>query len=159
MFKKARNQAGMSREEAAFQLHIGNRTLTNYEHQITVTPPEIALRMQEIYQDPTLTAKYCSEYCPIGQIFAHQVPDQQNLCQAVLGLLKEQADVEEIRGTLVEIAADGVIDEAELPTFERVMDELLDLERQIEELKLYAASIISIPAMMQKRKRPLIAAR
>jgi hypothetical protein len=39
------------------------------------------------------------------------------------------------------------------------MAELLDLEKRIEELKLQAARIISIPAMMQKRKRPLQAAR
>ncbi len=159
MFKEARNQVGLSRDEAAFKLHIGSRTLTNYEHQVTITPPEIALKMQEVYQAPTLTARYCSEYCPIGQIFAHSVPEHQSLCQAVLGLLKEQNDVEQIRAKLIEITADGVIDMDEMPIFEEIMDELLDLEMKIEEIKFQAAVILSIPAMMQKRKRPLQAAR
>jgi DNA-binding XRE family transcriptional regulator len=158
MFREARNRAGISRDEAAFRLHIGTRTLTNYEHQITVTPPEIALKMQEIYQDPTLTARYCAEYCPIGQVFAHSVPDHGNLCQSVLGLLEEHNDVAQIRDNLVRIASDGVIDEDEIPIFKNIMAELLDLEKRIEELKLQAASLISIPAMMQKRKRPLVTA-
>jgi len=158
MFKEARNKSGISRDEAAFRLHIGSRTLTNYEHQVTVTPPEIALKMQEIYQSPTLTAHYCSEYCPIGQIFAHSVPEHGNLCQSVLGLIKEHNDVSKIRESLIEITQDGIISPDEIPAFAKVVDELLDLEKKIEELKLQAASMISIPAMMQKRKRPLATA-
>lgn len=159
MFKEARNRAGLSKEEAAFRLHIGTRTLHNYERQITVTPPEIALKMQEIYQVPTLTARYCSEYCPIGQVYAHRIPDHDNLCQSVLGLLNEYNDVARMQNTLVSIAADGAIDQQELQVFKDIMSELLDLEMKIEELKLQAASLMSIPAMMQKKKRPLQAAR
>lgn len=160
MFREARDRAELSRQEAAFQLHIGNRTLNNYEHGITITPPEIALRMGEIYHDPILTERYCSDYCPIGQIYAHSVPEHQSLCQAVLGLLKEQNDVEQIRAKLIEITADGVIDMDEIPIFEGIIDELLDLEKKIEEVKMQAALIMSIPAMMQKRKKTaLVAAR
>ena len=36
---------------------------------------------------------------------------------------------------------------------DRVMEELLDLEKKIEEVKLQAAYILSIPAMMRKRKK------
>lgn len=159
MFREARNRAGISRNEAALRLHIGTRTLTNYEHQVTVTPPEIALRMQDIYQDPTLTARYCAEYCPIGQVYAHQVPENQHLCSAVLGLLKEQTDVEKLREKLIEITADGIIDHHEMPHLEHILEELMDLEKKIAEFKLHVAKMISIPAMMQKRKRPLTAAR
>lgn len=158
MFREARNQAGISRDEAAFRLHIGTRTLTNYEHQVTVTPPEIALKMQEIYHDPTLTARYCAEFCPIGQIFAHPVPEHNNLCQSVLGLLKEQDDVTQLRSKLMEITSDGVIDAEELAVFEGIMEELLDLEKKIEELKLQAALMISLPELMEKKRKPLATA-
>ena len=159
MFMSARNQAGLSREEAADRLFIGNRTLNNYEHGLTTVPPETALRMQDVYLDPTLTAKYCSDYCPIGQIFAHSVPDHNNLCQAVMGLLKEQNDFAKVRENLIDMASDGIIDQSELPEFEAIMEELLDLEKRIEEIKLAAAAIVSIPNLMQKRKSRLAAAR
>lgn len=159
MFRSARNMSGLSREVAAAKLHLATRTLNNYENGLTIVPPETALAMQEAYSDPTFTAKYCSEYCPIGQIFAHSVPEQNNLCQAVLGLIKEHNDVTKIREVLIEITEDGVIDEPELEAFEQVMEELMDLEKKIEEVKIHAALLISIPRMMQKRKRPLQAAR
>lgn len=158
MFLDARKRAGLSREEAAGRLDVGTRTLQNYELGPSIVPPETALRMQEVYQDPTLTARYCSNYCPIGQIFAHQVPENENLCQAVLGFLKEGNDVARVRDNLIEITADGIIDSDEMLTFEAIMDELLDLEKQIEELKLQAASILSIPAMMQRKKKTALAA-
>lgn len=158
MFRSARNMSGLSREVAAAELHLATRTLNNYENGLTIVPPETALAMQEVYGAPTLTARYCSEYCPIGQIFAHSVPDHNNLCQAVLGLLKEQNDVAKVRNNLIEITADGIIDVEEIAVFEDIMEELLDLEKKIEELKMQAASILSIPALMQKRKRPLVTA-
>ncbi len=159
MFKRARNIAGLSREDASSRLHIGNRTLNNYEHYLTTVPPEVAISMGEIYTDPTLTAKYCSDYCPIGQIYAHSVPEAINLCSAVLGLLNEYNEVDRIRPQLISIAQDGVIDESELPTFKSILDDLMDLEKKIEEIKLFAASMISIPELMEKRKRPLVAAK
>ena len=158
MFMDARNKAGLSREKAAGLLNVGTRTLQNYEFSFSIVPPETALRMQEVYQDPTLTARYCSDYCPIGQVFAHRVPENQHLCSAVLGLLKEQADVEKLREKLIEITADGIIDHHELPELERILEELMDLEKKIAEFKLHVAKMISIPAMMQKRKRSLATA-
>lgn len=159
MFLNARNKSGLSREKAAGLLNVGSRTLQNYEFGFTIAPPETALKMQDIYKDPTLTAKYCSEYCPIGQIFAHAVPDHDNLCQSVLGLLNKHSDVEQIRVKLMEIAEDGTIDDHEIADFELAMEKLLELEKKIEALKLQAARVVSIPDMMQrKKKRPLVTA-
>jgi hypothetical protein len=72
-------------------------------------------------------------------------------CQAVLGLLKEQNDVARVRDNLIEITSDGIIDDEEKQMFESIMDELLDLELKIEEVK--TALIMSIPAMMQKKEK------
>lgn len=152
MFESARINAGLSREEAAFRIDIGTRTLANYEHDHTLVPPKTALTMQDVYGDPTLTARYCSVYCPIGQIFSHTIPAELNLCHAAFGVLKEHTDVAKMREALIDIMADGIIDQTELPVFEKVLNELLDLEKKIEEMKLAAASLVSIPAMMQKRK-------
>ena len=154
MFKDARKVVGLSLQEAAFRCHIGSRTLVNYEAGITNTPPEVALQMAEVYGDPALTARYCAEYCPIGQVHAQTV-EERDLAGAVLGLIKECNDVRTIRNRLIEITEDGIITEDEIPDFEWAMDELLDLERRITTLKLWAAR--HLPAG-EKRKAALVAA-
>lgn len=151
MFKEARKQAGLSIEAAAFRLHIGSRTLINYENCHTLVPPEIVLKMAEIYREPTLTARYCAENCPIGQAYSQPV-EIKNLAESVLALIKEYNDVREIRDSLIELAADGIISEDELPEFRKILDELLDLEQKIEALKLWAASYLPIGEMIRRRK-------
>jgi len=63
---------------------------------------EVALKMAEVYGQPTLTARYCAEECA--------------------------------------------------PEFQRVLDELMDLEQKIEALKLWAARIVPVAAMIRRRK-------
>jgi DNA-binding XRE family transcriptional regulator len=67
MFIDARKKAGLSRDEAAFRIHIGSRTLLNYEHEMTIPPPDVALKMAEVYDDPSLTADYCSNIAQLGR--------------------------------------------------------------------------------------------
>lgn len=151
MFKEARLAAGLSREEASWRLHIGGRTLYDYETGKTLVPPDIALRMAEVYKQPAVAARYCSEICPIGQIYAQAV-EIKDLAEAVLGLLKEYNDIREIRDSLIMIAADGVISEDELLTFKDILNELLDLEQKIEALKLWALSYLPVENMIRERK-------
>ena len=73
MLRAARNAASLSREEAAHRLYVGSRTLADYELARTIAPPEVVKRMAEVYQEPELTADYCSKICPIGQAIAHCV--------------------------------------------------------------------------------------
>jgi len=152
MFKGARKDAGLSIEAASFSLHIGSRTLINYEGGHTLVPSEVALKMAEVYGQPELTAKYCSEYCPIGQKYAYPV-ERNSLAGAVLGLIKEFNDVKMLWDRLIELASDGVISEDEIPGFERILSELMDLEQKIETLKLLAASIMPIEALIRHRKQ------
>jgi predicted N-formylglutamate amidohydrolase len=85
--------------------------------------------------------------------------DSKGLCSAVLGLIKEHGHVERIRESLIDISADGIIDESETTQFEAILNELLDLEEQIERIKLHAARVLPLPQIMQKRKETALAAR
>ncbi len=137
MLKTARNNAGLSREEAAHRIYVGTRTLADYELGKTVPPPDVVLRMAEVYQEPELTADYCKKTCPIGQILAHSL-DRSEFAITVLRLLKEFADVERLRDDLVHIASDGKINAHEVEEFKAIMKEMIGLERQIGELKFFA---------------------
>lgn len=154
MLRNARNQAGISRDIAALKLHIGSRTLQNYETGITSAPPDVILKMAEIYHAPELPAEYCSEMCPIGQIYAHNLAKQEQLAVTVLGLLQGMASVQSIRANLINIAADGQVEEKERPEFRRIMQDVCELERRIGELKLAAMrNGISVEEMMPEERR------
>lgn len=139
MFKSARKDSGMSIEAAAFRLHIGSRTLINYENGHSSIPPDVVLKMSEEYERPELCARYCSEVCPIGQKHAHKV-EFRPLEGAVLGFVKEFKDVKSIKNRLIEIAEDGVICEKEIDEFQMILKEIDELSQKIEMLKLWAMS-------------------
>jgi len=137
MLRTARNKAGITREEAAHRLYIGTRTLADYELGKTIVPPDVVMRMSEVYQEPGLTADYCSKICPIGQVLAHSL-DRSEFAVTVLRVLKEFADVERLKDNLVSIASDGELHQHEVDEFETIMKEMVELERQISELKFFA---------------------
>ena len=137
MLRKARNATGLSREEAAHQLYVGSRTLASYELGETIAPPDVVMRMSEVYQEPTLPADYCAKVCPIGQVLAHCL-QRSEFAITVLRLLKEFSDVERLRDDLVHIASDGRVNPHEVEDFKTIIKELIELERQIGELKFFA---------------------
>jgi len=137
MLRAARNAAGLSREEAAHHLYIGTRTLADYESGRTVAPPDVVMRMAEVYRQPELTADYCAKVCPIGQVLAHSL-DRSEFAISVLRLLKEFDDVKKLLNDLTRIAADGQVNAHEMDEFREIMREMIELERQIGELKFFA---------------------
>lgn len=137
MLRTARNKAGLTREEAAHQLYIGTRTLADYELGRTIAPPDVVKQMAEVYREPGILQDYCSILCPIGQILAHSL-NRSEFAITVLRLLKEFADVERMRDDLVHIASDGRVNPHEVEDFKTIIKELIELERQIGELKFFA---------------------
>ena len=137
MLKTARNTAGITREEAAHRLYVGTRTLADYELGRTIAPPDVVMRMSEVYGEPELTADYCAKICPIGQVLAHSL-DRSEFAISVLRLLKEFDDVKKLLNDLTRIAADGQVNAHEMDEFKEIMREMIELERQIEELKFFA---------------------
>ena len=137
MLRTARNNAGLSREEAAHRLYVGTRTLADYESGRTIAPPEVVMKMAEVYREPALPADYCAILCPIGQVLAHSL-DRSEFAVTVLRLLKEFTDVEHLRDSLIHIASDGRVNPHEVDEFREIMREMIELERQIEELKFFA---------------------
>lgn len=137
MLRTARNKAKLTREEAAHRIYVGSRTLADYELSRTIAPPDVVMKMAEVYEEPTLPADYCAKVCPIGQVLAHCV-ERSEFAITVLRLLKEFSDVERLRDDLVHIASDGRVNPHEEDEFKMIMKELVELERQIGELKFFA---------------------
>jgi transcriptional regulator with XRE-family HTH domain len=138
MLKCARKAAGLSTEQAAFMVHIGRRTLINYEEGITIAPPEVVLKMAEVYGKPTLTARYCSDICPIGQVYAHR-PEQIDIQAVTVKMVRDYNFFGEANKILLEIAYDGEITPDETERFEVALSQALGIEKDIEALKCCAS--------------------
>lgn len=137
MYKRARNRTGMSREEAAFRLHVAPRTLAYYEAHEKIPPPEVVLKMSEIYREPMLTLRYCRQ-CPIGQKYGYVVLDNVNLDPATV-LLKLQEEYKEAGNVLDRILQLTInknrredFSDEEWQEYMKLNHELWDLEHNIE---------------------------
>lgn len=72
MYRPARENRDIGRDAAAFGLHIGSRTLSDYETGKTTPPPDVVLGMSRLYHNPQMVPKYCHEFCAIGQALGYE---------------------------------------------------------------------------------------
>nr|DAL85238.1 MAG TPA: regulatory protein [Caudoviricetes sp.] len=125
-----------SREGAAEETGL-DRTRLAYIELGTINPhPEEVLILSDTYNAPELLNHFCSRMCALG---VHTVrPVQlQELERSTLQLLSALGGIAALKENLVNICADGVIDEVERPQMEDVLKRLDDTAASIEALKLY----------------------
>ena len=125
MYARHRNAAGMTQERAAELLGVAPRTLQAWERGESTPPNARVLAMCDIYCSPTLAI----EHLRYSSIIAYDVlPPVQAVpvAQAVCQLLSAIRKLEEIHAgdKLLEIAADGKVDEIERADFEQLLIEL-----------------------------------
>lgn len=142
MYRGAREAAGLSREEASFRLHIGSRTLSNYESGETTPPPDVALAMSREYRVPWMTQLYCKEHCAIGHAYSYDVLNNINLDPptVLLKLLGEMKEAEEVLNQMMLITVNKNRREDFTPEewtqFINCLQEFFDVEHCIETFKI-----------------------
>ncbi len=138
------NERLYSREGAAELLGISVSTLADYELGNTkVVPVDKVVLMADLYKAPELKNQYCKTECPIGQ----QMPiatEIKGLEGITLRLLREfDADmISEMKQQLMDIAADGVIDEDERPHLQKILGKLDDITKAISEMRLVGEKLL-----------------
>lgn len=68
MYENVRTAVEMPREEAAFRIGIGTKTLYRYEKTEQV-PPDVVCRMVDVYKNSEIAAWHCASRCPLGMKF------------------------------------------------------------------------------------------
>ena len=125
MYARYRRAAGMTQEYAAELLGVAPRTLQAWERGESTPPNARVLAMCDIYCSPTLAI----EHLRYNSIIAYDVlppvravPVAQGVCQLIGALRK----LEEIHAEdrLLDIAADGKVDEIERADFDQLLIEL-----------------------------------
>ena len=127
-----------SREGAAELLGVSPSTVADYELGNTkFVPADKVDLMAYIYNCPELRTLYCKRECPIGKRLP-LATDTGSLEGAVLRFLKEfdKDKLEDIRNGLIDIAADGKIDDSERPELQVLLHMMDGLSLILSELQL-----------------------
>lgn len=141
-FCKARLEAAkyndrlFSKEGAAELLGISASTLSDYELGITkIVPPDMVLKMADLYNAPELRNYYCRELCPLGgDVPVLELEDLDRISIKAFAAFRKLNESKEL---LLDITEDGVIDDSEKPKLEKILGTLDELEHVAQSLKVW----------------------
>lgn len=131
-----REEAGLTRAQASEALSFITESRIERIEYGALPQPEEVVEMALVYKKPELCNYYCSHECRIGQEFIPEVK-VAGLPQIVLEMLAALNVLEQSKERLIEISADGVISDSEMPDFIKIRDKLEDMSLIIDSLKLW----------------------
>ena len=138
-----REELGLSREQASELLEtIPPERIERIENEKVSPYPEEILLMAEKYKRPSLCNYYCSQRCPIGQQYVPEV-EVKELSSIVLEMLAALNAINKEKDRLVEIAADGRIDNDEIDDFIFIQEELERISITVETLQLWSEKMLA----------------
>ena len=143
VYFESREEAGLTRAQASELLGtISESRLEKIETGKTAIYPEDVVDMAKAYKRPELCNYYCTHECRIGQETVPEVKSS-SLSEIVLGMLSALNSLDRQKERLIDITADGVIDDEELPDFAKIQKELEQIDLTVQSLKLWVANTIN----------------
>lgn len=121
IYQRGRKTTLLTQEEAAERLHISPETLKRYEGGRLTPPDETVARMCEVYGVRWLALEHAKATDRLG-ILPELEP--KPLPMATISLTNRLRDAADRLAGLLRIAEDGVIDDAERPEFDVIVQEL-----------------------------------
>jgi len=138
-----REELGLSREQASELLEtIPPERIERIENEKVSPYPEEILVMAEKYKRPSLCNYYCSQHCPIGRQYVPEV-EVKELSSIVLEMLASLNAVDKKKERLIEITADGKIDNDEIDDFIFIQKELERISITVETLQLWSEKMLA----------------
>ena len=121
IYQRGRKTTLLTQEEAAERLHISPETLKRYEGGRLTPPDETVARMCEVYGVSWLALEHAKATDRLG-ILPELEP--KPLPMATISLTNRLRDAADRLAGLLRIAEDGVIDDAERPEFDDIVQDL-----------------------------------
>ena len=141
LYQRARPSTGMTQERAAELLGLSSESLKQYEGGRRIPSNETVAKMVELYHLPWLALEHAQATDTLG-VMPEVTP--RPLPMASIALRNRLQDATGRLDTLLRIAEDGVIDEAERPEFDSI----------VVELRETMAAIYQVIYSGAKRERP-----
>lgn len=143
IYFRRREELGLTRDKASELLEaIPPERIEKIENERCEPHPEEVLIMAEKYKSPELCNYYCSHQCKIGQQYVPEVK-MQDLSQIILKMLSSLNAVQRSRERLIDITADGQIDNNELEEFIDIQEELEKISITVETLQLWSEQMLA----------------
>lgn len=120
-YKTCRESAGMKQEDAAEQLNVSIRALSDYENGKSRVPDDIVDRMSELYRSPLLAWWHLKTNSVLGKYLPDVVVPKTEVDMVFQGILAKDKLAPIVEG-IKEIMSDGMIDDLE----EDVLDDHID---------------------------------
>lgn len=131
------NERLYTKEYAAEMLGISPSSLSDYELGVTkIVPPDMIIKMADLYNSPELRNYYCREVCPLGcDIPKVELEDLDRITVKALSTFRKISETKEM---LLDITEDGKISEDERPELKKILDTLDELVAVSQNLKVWA---------------------
>lgn len=143
IYHRTREGLQLSREAASELLEsIAPERIEKIENERSLPHPDEVLVMAEKYKQPSLCNYYCANQCPIGQQYVPEI-EIKELSSIVLEMLASLNSVNKKKDRLIEITADGKIDNDEIDDFIYIQDELERISITVETLQLWAERMLA----------------
>lgn len=140
LYQICRENLDLSREKASEMLKdITYDRLVRIEGDTTPRPEEV-VDMAETYKAPELRNYYCTHDCEIGKKFV-PVVNMKDLSQLTLQMLASLNAAEKDKDRLIEITADGKIDESEMHDFNQIEENLVKISTLVDSLQLWVENM------------------
>ena len=138
VYQLRREELGLSREKASELLEIiPPERIERIESGKSIAHPDEVIVMADKYQAPQLCNYYCANECEIGKQYVPEIRIK-DLSQIVLEMLASLNSVKKRQERLIEITADGLIDDAEVEDFIQIQEDLEKISITVETLQLWA---------------------
>lgn len=125
IYKIAREVKGMTQEEAAEIMRMSSRSISNYENFVTSPSNEVVAEMIKAYDAIWLAYMHVMNDEDLGEYFPKC--DLKDIAKAALRMQKEIADFIKVTPDMIDVAYDGVIEEHEKKTWDKVRLEAMDV--------------------------------
>ena len=140
VYQLKREELGFSREKASELLEcVPPERIEKIDSEKVLPHPEEVLIMADKYKSPELCNYYCSNQFP--EIKMKELP--QIILETVASLNKMNKKQER----LIEITADGIIDNDELDDFIYIQEELEKISVNVETLQLWSERMLASGAI------------
>ena len=143
IYQTRREELGLSREKASELLgSMPPERIEKIENEKSLPHPDEILTMAEAYKMPKLCNYYCANECPIGQQYVPEIK-VKDLSQIVLEMLASLNSMNRKKERLIEITADGLIDDEEIKDFVHIQEELEKISITVETLQLWSEQMLA----------------